>query len=57
MSEWIIAIAVGVLLCGCCVPEESNRALGNKVTYENGKVCSQSEFAKMCGRRCPEGRR
>jgi len=47
------ALFVLLIASGCCIDEDRNRELGNIISEDgNGKICSESKQAKICGWRC-----
>ncbi len=61
MRYWALILCV-VWLSGCCLDVEENLRVGNIITYERGKVCTDSTqrglsssaklcFSRVCKRR------
>lgn len=58
MTRCLTALLMVAWLSGCCIDPEANARKGNIITYENGKVCTDStqrglsSSAKICAPIC-----
>lgn len=56
----IVVCGLCILVSGCCIDPDRNAAMGNIITYEGNRVCTDStqrglnNAVKICGRLCPK---